>query len=149
MRSELQVATRLPLLLSVRLFFFEQLAALVPKPRVHLTRFHGVFAPNSTYRAFVTPAKRGKGNKPTPRGEHQAHTRTERRASMTWAQRLKRVFNIDIETCQECGGSVRIIACIEDPVVIKKILAHLQGKDASVPTNLLPASRVPPAELFG
>jgi rRNA maturation protein Nop10 len=42
--------------------------------------------------------------------EHQAPTRTERRASMTWAQRLKRVFNIDIETCQECGGAVRIIA---------------------------------------
>ncbi len=36
-----------------------RLAALVPKPRVNLTRFHGVFAPNSKYRARVTPAKRG------------------------------------------------------------------------------------------
>ncbi len=44
---------------------------------------------------------------------------------MTWAQRLKRVFNIDIETCSECGGEVKVIACIEDPLVIKKILAHL------------------------
>ena len=25
---------------------------------------------------------------------------------MTWAQRLKRVFNIDIETCEHCGGQV-------------------------------------------
>jgi hypothetical protein len=33
----------------------------------------------------------------------------------TGAQRLKRVFNIDIETCPACGGAVRIIACIEDP----------------------------------
>ena len=40
-----------------------RLAALVPKPRVNLTRFHGVFAPNSKHRALVTPAKRGKGNK--------------------------------------------------------------------------------------
>jgi len=40
---------------------------------------------------------------------------------MTWAQRLKRVFNIDVETCGECGGDVRIIASIEDPAVIKKI----------------------------
>jgi rRNA maturation protein Nop10 len=31
---------------------------------------------------------------------------------MTWAKRLKRVFNIDIETCSECGGDVRIIASI-------------------------------------
>jgi len=38
------------------------------------------------------------------------------------------VFNIDIETCSECGGAVKIIACIEDPVVIRKILAHLSEK---------------------
>jgi hypothetical protein len=34
-------------------------AALVPKPRVNLTRFHGVFAPNSKFRVLVTPARRG------------------------------------------------------------------------------------------
>jgi len=45
---------------------------------------------------------------------------------MTWAQRLKRVFQIDIETCSQCGGEVRIIASIEDPAVIKQILAHLE-----------------------
>ena len=37
---------------------------------------------------------------------------------MTWAQRLKRVFAIDIEKCEKCGGAVRIIASIEDPDVI-------------------------------
>jgi len=36
--------------------FIARLAALVPKPRVTLTRFHGVFAPNSRHRALVTPA---------------------------------------------------------------------------------------------
>ena len=43
---------------------------------------------------------------------------------MTWAQRLKRVFNTDIELCDICAKKVKIIACIEDPVVIKKILTH-------------------------
>jgi len=38
---------------------------------------------------------------------------------------LKRVFDIDVTTCCECGGDVKIIASIEDPVVIEKILAHL------------------------
>jgi hypothetical protein len=47
---------------------------------------------------------------------------------MHWAQRLKRVFGIDIETCTACGGTMRIIACIEDPAVIKAILAHLADK---------------------
>ncbi len=39
--------------------------------------------------------------------------------AITWAQWLKRVFNIDIAICQACGGALRIIASIEDPVVIK------------------------------
>ena len=122
--------------------FIARLAALVPKPRVNLTRFHGVFAPNSKHRAWVTPAKRGKGNKAKVSEEPQ--TPAERRASMTWAQRLKRVFNIDIETCSECGGAVKVIACIEDPVVIKKILDHLQEKGATKGPNPLPESRAPP-----
>ena len=90
-----------------------------------------------------------RSNKPKATDEDQEQTPAERRASMSWAQRLKRVFNIDIETCRECGGTVKVIACIEDSAVIEKILAHLQGKDTSVPTSLWPASRAPPAGLFG
>jgi hypothetical protein len=63
---------------------------------------------------------------------------------MTWAQRLKRVFNIDVETCTHCGGSVKVIACIENPVVIRKILSHLLGKALSAEPVRLPKSRAPP-----
>jgi hypothetical protein len=35
--------------------------ALVPPPRMHLMRHHGVFAPHSKLRAAITPAGRGKG----------------------------------------------------------------------------------------
>jgi hypothetical protein len=129
--------------------FIARLAALVPKPRANLTRFHGVFAPNSKHRAWVTPAKRGKGSTRTSKGDSDEQTPAERRASMTWAQRLKRVFGIDIETCRACGGALRIIACIEDPVVIKKILTHLDNKDASAEASRLPPCRAPPrAGLF-
>ena len=58
-----------------------------------------------------------------------------------WAKRLKRVFHIDIETCSKCGGDVRIIASIEDPAVISKILSHLDRKAA---TARLPQCRAPP-----
>ena len=108
-----------------------------------------MFAPNSRYRGRVTRAKRGRGGRRAATGEPEAPTAAERRASMTWAQRLKRVFNIDIETCPACGGAVRIIACIEDPVVIKKILTHLDTKDASAEPSRLPPCRAPPqAGLF-
>ena len=44
---------------------------------------------------------------------------------MSWARLLKRVFDIDIEHCPNCGGALKIIAAIEDPPVIVKILSHL------------------------
>ena len=58
--------------------------------------------------------------------------------SSAWAKRLKRVFHIDIETCSECGGAVKVIASIEDPVVIKKILAHLKEKVTPAGLGRLP-----------
>jgi RNA polymerase subunit RPABC4/transcription elongation factor Spt4 len=108
-----------------------------------------VFAPNSKHRIQITPAKRGKGSKRCTDEEAQCPSPAERRASMTWAQRLKRVFNIDIETCPKCGGAVKVIACIEDPVVIDKILNHLDKKAALSEPVVLPQPRAPPqASLF-
>ena len=74
-----------------------------------------------------TPAKRGRGRgkKTKAANDKQDQTPADRHVAMTWAQRLKRVFNIDIETCSECSGDVRIIASIEDPAVVQKIRAHL------------------------
>ena len=59
---------------------------------------------------------------------------------MTWMQRLKRVFSIDIETCPKCGGTLRVIACIEDPDVIATILEHIRARDKAEP----PQPRAPP-----
>ena len=65
---------------------------------------------------------------------------------MTWAQRLKRVFKIDIETCEHCGGAIKVIASIEDPVVIKTILAHLARQaEAATPVSR-PFARAPPQQ---
>jgi len=70
--------------------------------------------------------------------------------SMTWAERLKRVFNIDITICSRCGGAVGIITCIEDPSIINKIDARLDAKfGAPASVNQLPERRAPPqAKLF-
>jgi hypothetical protein len=52
-------------------------------------------------------------------------------------------FTIDVFICSKCGGEARVIACIEDQVVIDKILKHLQAK--GVPSlELLPAARASP-----
>ncbi|MFT7549412.1 MAG: hypothetical protein ACI9VI_003271, partial [Candidatus Azotimanducaceae bacterium] len=70
-------------------------------------------------------------------------TPAKHRASMTWAQRLRRVFSIDIETCSTCSGAMKVIASIEDPVVINKILDHLKNKRKYQDTIQLPESRAP------
>ncbi|HDW3747870.1 TPA: TniB family NTP-binding protein [Escherichia coli] len=115
---------------------------------LNLTRFHGVFAPNSHYRVTITPAKRGKGagKVGTVHLAPEERTPLEQRAAMTWARRLKRVFNIDITECEKCQGPVKVIACIEDPVVIDKILNHLKAKEAKQvsPSTQLPPPRAPP-----
>ena len=109
-----------------------RLAALVPRPRVNLTRFHGVFSPNSKLREYAVPKK------PVEEQENPK----PKAYSMTWAQRLKRVFAIEIEKCEKCGGPVRIIASIEDPDVIQKILKHLGLDKPEDPQN-----RSPPTDL--
>jgi hypothetical protein len=99
--------------------FIARLAALVPRPRLNLTRFHGVFAPNFKHRQRIVP-----------RRPQRTIDTDKPRAPMSWMQRLKRVFAIDIETCLDCGGKLRVVAAIEDPPLIGKILAHVRRHHA-------------------
>jgi hypothetical protein len=46
---------------------------------------------------------------------------------MNWARRLKRVFGIEIEQCVRCGGRLKVIASIEEPELIERILAQPAG----------------------
>jgi hypothetical protein len=96
---------------------------------LNLTRFHGIFAPNFKHRHKIVPRRaQGRVDSDKPR------------APMSWAQRLKRVFAIDIETCPDCGGKLRVIASIEEPGLIAKILGHVQARDELSST----AARAPP-----
>ena len=98
----------------------QRLAALVPRPRLRLMRFHGVLAPNARLRSTVVPVPPQQTTKGEGDCEH-AHSAPGRKA---WAQPLKRVFDINIEPCQ-CGGKLKRITVIELPGAIEKILTHL------------------------
>ena len=45
---------------------------------------------------------------------------------------LKRVFEIDMEHCPNCGGELKVIAAILEQPVTEKILTHL-GLQARAP----------------
>ncbi len=115
------------------------MAALVPRPRLNLTRFHGVFAPNFRHRQRIVPHH--------PRGRLDSDKPL---APMSWMQRLKRVFAIDIETCPDCAGKLRVIACVEEPALIRKILAHVRAREAlgGVAARAPPEAWLQKSELF-
>ena len=72
--------------------FMQRLAALVPRPRLHLIRFHGVLAPNAKLRALVVPhdpAQDTGKSEQTPTEPGCAH---DRPARIGWARLLKRVL---------------------------------------------------------
>jgi hypothetical protein len=112
--------------------FMQRLAALVPRPRLHLIRFHGVLARNAKLRAMVVP----QGPEPpaqtaSPDG-CEANCTHHRPVRLSWAKLLKRVFELDLEHCPNCGGELKIIAAILEQPVIEKILTHL-GLQARAP----------------
>ena len=82
-----------------------------------------MLAPNAALRAQIVP---GEANPATDSANEDGETpAASSRARMSWAQLLKRVFAIDLTTCPQCGGPLAILAAIEDPSVIVKILSHL------------------------
>ena len=51
---------------------------------------------------------------------------------ISWTRLLKRVLEIDLEHCSNCGGELKIIAAILKSAVIERILTHL-GLQARAP----------------
>ncbi len=118
----------------------EKLAALTPRPRVNLVLYHGVLAPHARWRSRAV-AYEGPG---VPVGKPAADTAAPDVPELhgetsgkprywAWADLMRRAFDIDVLACPRCGGRMRLIATIEDPRVIRRILAHLglptQGSD--------------------
>ena len=106
--------------------FMQRLAALVPRPRLHLIRF---LAPNAKLRAQVVPQVVPQEPEPpvqaAPPAECEATCAHHRPVRLRWAKLLKRVFEIDVAHCPNCGGELKIIAAIMEQPVIEKILTHL------------------------
>ena len=129
--------------------FMQRLAALVPRPRLHLIRFgvritslrevsgpplreHGVLAPNAKLRAQVVPQQPEPPAPAKPPTDCEAACVHHRPVRLSWAKLLKRVFEFDLEHCPNCGGELKIVAAILEQPVIEKILTHL-GLQARAP----------------
>ena len=126
-----------PLLLSPMELLAKR-AALVPPPRFHLLRYHGVLAPRARARERIVPAQ--------PVAEPSAADGSASAAScghrLRWATLLARVFSSDLSECAACGGRLRIIAArTTDPASIRTCLE-------GVGLPAMPPPRAPPQPLF-
>jgi hypothetical protein len=138
----------------------ERLAAIIPRPRVNLLFYHGVFASNAKLRkAVVAYGKEPPKPEVTPAIEQkqldlfarfQAEVNPDRptegslntvRSNCTWASLMQRAFKVDILKCDKCNGRLRFIACITKPAAIGAILRCFGLPDT--PPEIAP-SRSPP-----
>ena len=115
----------------------EKLAALVPRPRFNLVRYYGVLAPAAEWRPYVVPsaalpdalghpgclAKSAGTVDLLPEVGCSARQHTPSRPrNYSWAELLHRVFSVDVLECPKCSGRMRILAAINPPEAIRKIL---------------------------
>lgn len=109
----------------------EKLAALVPQPRIHLTRYHGCLGPHAKIRSLIVARKPEAQAPPQAtadpaNGEAAKDTSTPKpKRRMRWAELLARVFAIDMASCPSCGGQLKPIAAILEGQAITRILEHL------------------------
>jgi hypothetical protein len=152
----------------------EKLAALIPRPRINLVLYHGLFAPHAAGRRAavrrqdagapgsgdlgappLTPeipvppnpslvdAPAPAAGIPPPESRAPATPRY-----WTWATLMRLIFALDALACPRCGGRMVLLATIEDPRIVGRIVGHL-GLPTDVPQPR--PARSPPAarDLFG
>ena len=126
----------------------DRLAVLIPPPRKHRHRYHGVLAPNSALRPAVSaraglpidapdpdPAAQGPPRAPEPR--------LAVRATALWAFLISRIYEVFPLACPNCGNAMSLIAFVTEPASVARILEHLELPPT--PPPLAPA-RGPPLD---
>ena len=106
-----------------QLEFMEKIMCLIPPPRHHLIRFHGVLAPNNSWRSSIVPKK--KIQKKTGKNVYW----------IPWAELLKRTFEVDSLSCKKCNHTMKIVAVILEQKIIQKIMNCLGIKEERLGTE--------------
>jgi hypothetical protein len=121
----------------------ERLTALTPRPRINLLLYYGVLGARSAWRSRLAASDHARSEemppvtmlKPRVGAPHRPRT------NWLWAELMQRSFRFDVLACPRWGNRLELIALIEDPRVIRRILSHL-----GVPAELSAArpARSPP-----
>jgi hypothetical protein len=109
----------------------EKLSVLIPSPRFHLLRFHGLLAPHATGRAQSLPRGRATEDQdggPAGAGRGGAVAGAPAAAGsagFAWAPLMKRIFALDVLLCPRCGRRRRIEGVYSSGPRLRALLARL------------------------
>ena len=118
----------------------EKLSVLIPSPRFHLLRFHGLLAPHATARGQIIP--RGRAPEDEDSGPAGAGLGgavagappAAGSAGLSWATLMKRIFALDVQQCPRCAGRRRIEGVYAGGPRLRALLARLGlGEHSSRP----------------
>jgi hypothetical protein len=132
--------------------FLGRLAVLVPRPRINLILYFGVLGARAAWRRDVVPERSEADDASAqadrvPQAETAVETMLTRPRGYLWADLMKRTFGFDVLACPRCGAQLRLVALIDEGLVIRRILEHL-GLPADVPERR-PARPPPLVEAAG
>src|SRR5690606_11879541 len=109
------------------------LCALVPPPRFHMLRYHGVLAAHAKARPEGVPTAECGDDSPQlllpsicARDQDEARGKGGRPKStrLKWASLLARVFRVDVTVCPACRGPMSIRRFVTDPTEAKRLIAQ-------------------------
>ena len=128
--------------------FLARVIMHIPEPKRHLVRYYGWYS-------NVSRGKRRKAGRehektagtvtgpPSPTA--RAEGRDARALRRSWAQLIKRIYEVDPLVCPSCGGTMKVIAFITEHAVVDAILRHLAKTETRSPRGppgaaILPAT---------
>ena len=101
----------------------------IPPPGFHMTRLYGAYS-NRTRAARARVPAEVEGREPDDRdADTPSLTPSQRERRRQWARLIAKVFEVDPLRCP-CGATMRVVAVILEPPVIRKILDHLALPEA-------------------
>jgi len=119
----------------------------IPEPRRHLVWYYGAYSNVSRGKRRQEEADIGAapadGRHAPPASANRDRSPDARALRRSWAQLIKRVYEVDPLVCPSCGGEMRIIAFIVDHGVVDQILRHLAKTEARSPRGPPDAASLP------
>ena len=114
-----------------KLEFLARVIMHIPEPRRHLIRFYGWYSNVTRGRRRREEESgcgcgRGSGHSSGRKRDDGPDARAMRRS---WAQLIKRIYEVDPLVCPSCGAEMKLIAFITEHEVVDKILRHLKRRD--------------------